>query len=335
MSAPLVSVLIAARNAGPWLGQTLDSVLAQRWPVVETVVAEAGSTDDTRQVAERYRAHGVRLLPAGPTASAPANRNRALAAATGGLIFYLDADDVIDPDALSRLVEAIDADPEAVAIGEWGRFYARPEDAVFPPPPDWDVLPGVEWLIRDWTGGQPMSPIGTFLIPRDVAQRAGPWDERAFHLADFEYFTRVALTARSVRFAPGARLRYRSGIGSTLSARRTPAAWRSAWMSLDIGTRALLERAPGDRACRAVADVFQELAFSAYLEDHATFTLAEQRTRELGGSSVVMNGGVLFRAVRGTFGWKAAKRVKRFFYQLGYGQVAAFKEAVLAGDRPR
>jgi hypothetical protein len=176
---------------------------------------------------------------------------------------------------------------------------------------------------------------GLWLIPREVADRAGPWDETLTLIDDFEYFTRVTLASRRVRPCAEARLYYRSGNPMSLASQRSPAAWESAWRAIEGGTAALLARTDDAAARAACADLFQRLAFDAYLEDDRIAGRAEERARGLGGSSVVMTGGALFRAVRGTFGWKAAKRVKRFFYQIGYGQVAAFKEAALAGDRPR
>ena len=54
MPSPLVSILITAYNAEPWITDTLDSALGQTWPNVEIVLVDDGSTDGTRAVAERY-----------------------------------------------------------------------------------------------------------------------------------------------------------------------------------------------------------------------------------------------------------------------------------------
>ena len=60
---PLVSVLIPCYNAGRWIGETLDSVLAQTWPRIEIIVVDDGSTDQSRAILDRYAASGVTCIP--------------------------------------------------------------------------------------------------------------------------------------------------------------------------------------------------------------------------------------------------------------------------------
>ncbi len=49
---PLVSILIPACNAEPWIADTLKSVLAQAWPRKEIIVVDDGSRDKTFSIAE-------------------------------------------------------------------------------------------------------------------------------------------------------------------------------------------------------------------------------------------------------------------------------------------
>ena len=53
MSTPLVSVIIPCKNAAPWLGQAIESCLAQSWPRVEVIVVDNGSGDASRDIARR------------------------------------------------------------------------------------------------------------------------------------------------------------------------------------------------------------------------------------------------------------------------------------------
>src|SRR5690348_10269988 len=88
---PTVSVVIPAFNAAEYIGQAIDSVLAQTHQPIEIIVVDDGSTDQTAQIAAAYPAP-VRVLrkPNGGPASA---RNMGIAAATGSWIALLDADD--------------------------------------------------------------------------------------------------------------------------------------------------------------------------------------------------------------------------------------------------
>lgn len=170
-----------------------------------------------------------------------------------------------------------------------------------------------------------MMQAGIWLIPREVALRAGAWDERLSLINDFDYVTRVLLAARHVRFCAGARLYYRSGNPHSLASRRSPAAWASALLSIELGTAALLAREDSPRARRACADVFQEWAYGAYLEDDRAWRRAETRVAALGGSRIRMDGGLAFRSLQRVFGWKIAKRIKALAYRCGFGRVARLK----------
>ena len=111
---PRVSALVPAYNADAYLGQALDSALAQRFADFEVVVVDDGSTDDTGEIADRYAAlhpDRIRVIHQ-PNAGLPAARNAAIEMARGELFALLDSDDVWQPDHLRLAVAAFDANPE-------------------------------------------------------------------------------------------------------------------------------------------------------------------------------------------------------------------------------
>ncbi len=334
MSQPLVSILIPAFNAERWIGETLESALAQTWPRKEILVVDDGSTDGTVEVVGRFERRGVRLVCQGRRGPSAA-QNEAYRQAQGDFLQRLDADDLLSPDKIERQLERIAADPASVACGAWARFHAHPDEAAFEVLGHAGDLDPVEWLVRECRGGLPMLQPGRWLVPRAVAEAAGPWDERLTLNNDFEYFVRVALASDRIRFTPGARLYYRSGHAHSLASVRSPAAWQSALLSLELGTGAWLARDGAAAARQASADLFQRLAFDAYLDAPAIARAAERRAAGLGGSIVRMDGGALFAALRRTLGWKRAKRVKRFAYAMGYSRLARLKESALGRGRWR
>jgi glycosyltransferase involved in cell wall biosynthesis len=113
---PLVSVVIPAYNAEAYLGDAIESVLAQTYPRVELIVVDDGSTDATGEIAEGFP--GAKVIGqenAGPAIA----RNRGFAASTGELIAFHDADDVMVPDKLEVQVECLLADDGiGVVMGE-------------------------------------------------------------------------------------------------------------------------------------------------------------------------------------------------------------------------
>ena len=97
----LVSIIIPARNAAPWIQESLRSALAQTHRNIEVLVVDSGSTDDTieraRAVADG-RVSFLRASLAGPSAA----RNAGLDRARGEFIQFLDADDAIVPEKVER-----------------------------------------------------------------------------------------------------------------------------------------------------------------------------------------------------------------------------------------
>ena len=108
--SPLISVIIGAYNAERYLGEAIDSVLAQTHRPLELIVVDDGSIDATADVAEAY-GEPVRCIRQENGGMAAA-RNRAVPEARGSYLSFLDADDRFPPEKLQRQLEAFDADPE-------------------------------------------------------------------------------------------------------------------------------------------------------------------------------------------------------------------------------
>jgi glycosyltransferase involved in cell wall biosynthesis len=119
---PLVSVVIPAFNAGRFLGDAIESVLAQTLDEWELFVVDDGSEDGTLAVARSYAERDDRIcaLPLGENRGIAVARNTGLAASTKDTRFVIfhDADDVWEPDALEQLAAA--AQREADAVGAHG-----------------------------------------------------------------------------------------------------------------------------------------------------------------------------------------------------------------------
>jgi len=135
---PLVSSIITFLNAGKFLQEAIDSVLAQTHDNVELLLVDDGSTDESTQIAlgyaERFPEKVLYLEHEGhENRGAAAARNLGLRQARGEYIALLDADDVWLPRKLEEQVAILESYPEAGMVyglsQYWYSWTRSPEDA--------------------------------------------------------------------------------------------------------------------------------------------------------------------------------------------------------------
>lgn len=318
---PLVSILIPCYNAEAWLVETLESVLAQTWTNKEIIIVDDGSKDNTLTVAKIFESPIVKVISQENRGQSAAE-NRAFQEAQGDFIEYLDADDLLAPEKIERQIKLLgDGNSEFVAAGEWARFYKSTEEALFIPQPVWADMTPVDWLVCYWEGHYMMHG-AAWLIPRKIANKAGPWNEKLSLINDFDFFSRVLLASQGVKFCWDARTYYRSGIFNSLSGSKSRSALESAFHSLDLGTSHLLAREDSPRTRHVCATVFQRFIHEVYPEVPDLQKKAEAKVQQLGGADVKPFGGPMFKLLSNFVGWKWAKRIQQLAYFYGYSKAA-------------
>src|SRR5436190_17120193 len=206
---PLISILIPAYNAEPWISDTSRSALAQTWPRKEIVVVDDGSTDQTLQVARQFASRDVFVVTQ-ENQGASAARNKAFELCQGDYIQWLDADDLLSRDKIGKQMEIAErcGSRRRLLSSAWGYFMYRPAKAKFIPTPLWCDLSPTGWLLRKLDRNLHMQT-ATWLVSRELTQAAGPWNTQLLVNNDGEYFCRVLLESDSIRFVPDARVFYR------------------------------------------------------------------------------------------------------------------------------
>ena len=91
-----------AKNAAAFLGEAIESALTQGSDVIEIIVVDDGSTDETRSIVQAFEDRGVRLLD-NRGAGVSAARNTGARAANSDWLMFLDADDRLRPGAMAAL----------------------------------------------------------------------------------------------------------------------------------------------------------------------------------------------------------------------------------------
>jgi glycosyltransferase involved in cell wall biosynthesis len=116
---PLVTVVIPCYNQAHFLGEAIESALSQTYPNFEIVVVDDGSTDNTSDVASRYKQ--VRLVRQENRGLAGA-RNTGIEHSEGDYLVFLDADDRLLPEALEVGLGCFQAHPECVLVAGHSRL---------------------------------------------------------------------------------------------------------------------------------------------------------------------------------------------------------------------
>lgn len=206
---PLVSILIPAYNAENWLAYTLQSAVAQTWERKEIIVVDDGSTDGTAQIARQFASKGVKVVSTENQGLCGAV-NHAYSLCQGDYIQELDSDDLLGQDKIERQLAALrEGDSKRILLSSpWAYFFFRTRHARFVPTSMWQDLSPVEWLMRKMGENLHMQN-ATWLVSRELAEAAGPWDTRLNYDQDGEYFARVLSKSEGTRFVPEGRVFYR------------------------------------------------------------------------------------------------------------------------------
>jgi glycosyltransferase involved in cell wall biosynthesis len=102
----LFSIIVINYNYGRYVSEAIESALAQTYPHVEVVVVDDGSTDDSRKVIESF---GGRVMPVFKANGGQGSAyNDGFAASRGQYVLFLDADDLLSPQACEQVVAAFE-----------------------------------------------------------------------------------------------------------------------------------------------------------------------------------------------------------------------------------
>jgi glycosyltransferase involved in cell wall biosynthesis len=200
-----ISVITAVFNRAATLGDSLRSVHSQRWPEIEHIVIDGGSTDGSLAVLEQHKAR-ISKIVSEPDGGLYDALNKGIRHASGDVIGFMHADDEFaTPHALGRVAAAFE-DPEVGAV--YGDLvYVKKNDA--------------SRIVRYWRAGQYqrnqltqgwMPPHPTFYVRREVYSRFGGFDPRYRIAADYENMLRILWRGRiKAAYVPEVLVRMRVG----------------------------------------------------------------------------------------------------------------------------
>ncbi len=217
IGGPLISVVVPVyRTPERFLRELIKSLLAQTYPTWELVLADATEMDAPPRAGERtpsetaraYAARDprIRLVRLSNNAGISGNTNAAMAAATGHYLAFADHDDLLAPQALYRMAEAI--------VKEEADFLYSDEDKVdaegtkhyqphFKPDFNLDLLRSNNYITH------------LLVVKRSLAEAAGPFREEMNGAQDYDFIFRCAEKAERIVHIPEVLYHWRTHEAST------------------------------------------------------------------------------------------------------------------------
>jgi len=303
----LVSILIPAYNAEKWIGDSIKSALSQTWPQTEIIIVDDESSDNTLHIAKQYESRSVKVLTQ-PHAGASAARNKALSFAQGEYIQWLDADDLLAPDKISKQLRLTNSGRDSLTLlsSAYGSFYFRHEKAEFQPNSLWRDLTPIDWLLTKFMENAWMIP-SVFLASRRLCDSAGPWNTNLSLDDDGEYYARVVASSEQVKFIKEAKSYYRVGNFRSQSHRASDKACRSLLTSQTLSIRVLLSLEDSDRTRLGCLRYLQSFFYLYYPEMDFLVDEARRLARSLGGELLPPTFSWKYSWIKMLLGWKMAK----------------------------
>jgi len=196
----LISVIIPCFNYGRYLHAALESLRKQTYTVWEAIVVDDGSTDDTRNVAEKFAALDKRICCISQQQKGiSAARNAGLAIAKGEFVQFLDADDLLEPRKFEIQLQYFKGHPDVELVYGSARYFSDQHPA--------ERLLSMDGKNRAWMpnvssqGGRVLEHlvqsnimvVSSPLLRRRSLDRIGLFDEKLSASEDWDLWIRCAL----------------------------------------------------------------------------------------------------------------------------------------------
>ena len=206
---PLVSIIITNYNYGRFLGEAIESALAQTWQNREILFIDDGSTDDSVEVARRYPITLFTQKNSGVCIA----RNNALSVARGEYVSFLDADDRLAPTAIEHMLARLRDAPPGVGYIYGQMQYFGVKTGLFASQPfDPRKLAKANFICA------------TTLLRKQIIIDAGGYDDGFRMLReDWELYLRLWSRGYRGEFLPEVILEYRKHKGPSVGTSPTKA----------------------------------------------------------------------------------------------------------------
>ncbi len=181
----LVSIVIPSYNNASFIGEAIESVLAQTYPQIEVMVIDDGSGDNTREVCARYPSVAYHYQANQGVSVA---RNYGLEKSRGAFVLFLDSDDRLLPDAIATHVAYLQTHADAGFVFGLSRNIAA-DGSLLDDQQKLVEAANYQVLLQANLG---ICPSGVVLFQRTVFEAIGQFNPSLRLAQDYDLYLRVA-----------------------------------------------------------------------------------------------------------------------------------------------
>ncbi|WP_426092451.1 glycosyltransferase family A protein [Flavobacterium sp. DSR3-2] len=216
----LISIIIPVYNAEHFIFETLSSCLDQSYSNIEVIIVNDGSTDSSEQVVSQFKDQRIQYYKINNIGVCGA-RNYGIQKAQGDLIQFLDADDALDKDKLYEQVLLFqEHGDEYIYSARMGQIINRisskqPEYSLYQK--DFSPQDYFETLLNQF--GKYLTT-GIWLTPAKLIRSIEGWDANVVANNDGEYFMRVILNSKGIKYTKNSIFYYRRDNVLSISKKR-------------------------------------------------------------------------------------------------------------------
>ncbi len=184
----LVSIVTPSYNQADYLEATIRSVIEQDYPQIEFIVIDGGSTDNSLEIIRRYDDRISSWISEPDTGQTEAI-NKGFARATGGVLAYLNSDDLYRPGAIREAVEYLDANPDVGMVYGDADFIDESGEVI-------GRFPAAQTDYKRLRRGYVHIPQQAAFFRAELWEQVGPLDPAFQFAMDYDLWVRIAARTR-------------------------------------------------------------------------------------------------------------------------------------------
>lgn len=186
MKCPRITIITPSYNLEAYLEQTIQSVVKQNYPNLEYIVIDGGSTDHSVDIIKEYEKHLTYWISE-PDQGLYHALQKGFDRATGDVMGWLNADDMLHPNALSTIAQAFQDLPEIDWLQGYPTVFDKSGRVVYHRPPRFSKY---DFYLKRYHDGQFIQQESTYWR-RSLWEKAGGYVSQQYQLAgDFELWMR-------------------------------------------------------------------------------------------------------------------------------------------------